>query len=150
MATILLSDLAPSDAKHFSLGQFEVDVPTETDDARLISEARTHPWLAVEVPEVEAEKVVDRTATLAPQDDPFSAEYTGEVHTFSAPDTTPIHPLAVQAGLDQSAPETAGFTDLTLAAAADSNDEADTPPEDDAAAQEPADTDQPETGEENA
>lgn len=123
MATIVLSDLAPSDAKHFSLGQFEIDVPTETDDLRLLAEANVHPWLHVELDEPEETDVVDTVPHVRPEDDPFSAQFEGELSDAEVDEPDPVEPLAVNAGLDQSEAIDVGFTGVTLAADTRDDDE---------------------------
>jgi hypothetical protein len=101
MAKISLSNLAPEDASHFSLGGAEFDVPAggfyETEDRDLIGNAGVHPWLDVS------------------DDVPVSAVGPAEV---AEDDGTP---LAVDAGLRQRTVKTVGRGDdkVALTTAAD-------------------------------
>lgn len=120
MAKIVLSDAAPEDAVHFSLGQFEIDVPHDTRNRDLISDAVAHPWLNVEYDEVEVlGGEGPSTANLA--NDPLAAgnDVSNDPEAVQAElDRREAEkaPLAVDAALDQDEPQTAGPVAITLAA----------------------------------
>jgi hypothetical protein len=106
MAKISHSDLAPAEKVHYSLAGAEFDLTAkgsyETDNAEAIANARSHPWLTVEVSEVAAD--ADGEAPV-------------EVH-FPA--------VAVEAGLDQKEVEFVGDDEdiaETLAAEKTQDDE---------------------------
>lgn len=77
MATIRVNEDAPQEAVHFTLPTVEFDLSPgdtyETDDFRVIDEAVTHPWLAVEAP-VEASYAHYRDNAPDPEHDPLSAD----------------------------------------------------------------------------
>lgn len=124
MAKIVLSADAPDEAKDFSLGNDEISVPYETDDPVVIANARTHPWLEVEVPTTK-EKVYTLEPSVDPTKDPLAAENPANavafdqdaVAKFEASKAEAIEPVAVEAGADQDKKESAGGVATTVAAA---------------------------------
>lgn len=125
MAKIVSSDLAPSEAVHYVLGNTEFDIggsgkgsskSYETDDPVVLSDAEVHPWLAVEYDPVEqvAGAYVEQ---LAPQNDhlsvlgetvhpndPDAAQAAEEAKAEAVGDTL----TAVEAGKPQTEAVTAG------------------------------------------
>lgn len=138
MANIVLSDVAPKDASHFSLANANFDVPFETDDPIVLANAEAHPWLKVERPEVEMLSGGFREVSVKPEDDALSAQNSvandpdavrAEQERRAAEEGTGT-PLAVEAGLDQDKPQTVGEGDNEVAvtlAADDSDDSAEKP-----------------------
>jgi hypothetical protein len=132
MATIRPNENAPAEEVHYTLPSAEFDLGPggsyESDDRAVAAAAEDHPWLEVEYPQVNAEVYTRPAKSIPYREDPFS-EYNDfsndparveetEREKYSAT----VAPLAVEAGLDQSEPVSVGNTDLTLAAA----DETDT------------------------
>lgn len=127
MATIKSSDLAPSEAVHYTLANAEFDLggsgkkTFDTTDADVIANALSHPWLIVEFPKADlsAGVYVDQ---VDPKHDPLSARFEGKIEDAERPDsageTTPIHPVAIDAGEDQGEVVQSGRVAETLAAAA--------------------------------
>lgn len=126
MAKIVLSDTAPSDAKSFSLANSNFEVPHETDESLVLSNAAVHPWLNVEYEKVEAISGVFIDRSVAAKDDAMSAENSvandpEAVRKFAEEQAVAFgRPLAVEAGLDQDKAKTVGKGDdkvaITLAA----------------------------------
>lgn len=126
MATISPNDSAPRESVHylFATGDFKLGGHSkkyETDDPALIAEAKAHPWLSVEVPEV------DRVAgayveQVSPADDPMSRlNYHGnEPEVARAAEAAKVaakeNIVGIESGLDQNVPETVGPVAQTLAA----------------------------------
>lgn len=114
MATISHNDHAPSEEKvHYSLAGAEFDIEGdgvyETDDHQVIANARSHPWLKVEVPVVRVEGGVYGREHLAPKDDVMSADNSvandpdavaAELARRFEDDLAPVH-TAIDASLDQ-------------------------------------------------
>jgi hypothetical protein len=113
MATISHNDLAPAEKVHYSLAGAEFDIEGdgtyETDDHQVIANARSHPWLEVEVPLPKVAGGVYGREHLSPKDDAFSAENSvannadavnEELERRFGDDLTPTH-TAIDAGLDQ-------------------------------------------------
>lgn len=131
MAKITLSDLAPSEAVHFSFaeGDFTLGGKSdaksyESDDRALLSNAEAHPWLQVEYDEGDAAPVYPDT-TLPPTEDnqsaqgpvahiPFDVAAIKEFEDSKHPGEVPT--LAIDAGLDQSEKIVEGDAAKTLAA----------------------------------
>lgn len=78
MATIRVNEDAPQEAVHFTLPTVAFDLAPgdtfETDDFRVIDEAVTHPWLAVDMPAEEAFVPRYRDNYPDPEFDPLSAD----------------------------------------------------------------------------
>jgi hypothetical protein len=128
MAKIELSDVAPKDAKSFSLANTNFEVPYETNDPVVLSNADAHPWLVVTREEVLIEGSF-RDTQVKPEDDPLSLQNSvandpDAVRAALEGDEADVTPLAVQSGLDQDEPETAGEGDSEVAVtlAADDTD----------------------------
>lgn len=137
MAKIVSSELAPSEAVHYTFDGVEFDLGPrkkayETDNAAVLSNAETHPWLTVErdTPELVQGAYVEQ---IAAADDPLSV--VGQPINPNDPDearkaeaakadATGV-PLAVQAGLDQTEPVVTSGVPETLAAADAPTDEKD-------------------------
>lgn len=130
MAKIVLdTDTAPSDAKHFSLANANFDVPYETDDPVVLSNAEAHPWLRVEREVVLIEGTF-RDNQVRPEDDPLSAFNS----VANDPDAVRAEaerraaefegrtPLAVDAGLDQDKAVTVGEGDNEVAVTLEADD----------------------------
>lgn len=128
MAKIVLSADAPDEAKDFSLGNAEISVPYETDDPVIVANARSHPWLEVEV---DATKSVIRyrETSTDPKTDPLSAENPDAlipfdedaVAEFEATKAESVAPVAVEAGADQDKKGRATAEISTTIAAAEAN-----------------------------
>lgn len=126
MATIKSSDLAPSEAVHYSLANSEFDLggsgkkTFDTTDADVIANALAHPWLIVEYPKADAPVGV-YVNQIDPKADPLSARFEGTIEDADRPDsageTTPIESVAVDAGEDQGEIVKSGRVAETLAAA---------------------------------
>ena len=117
MAKIVLSELAPSEAIHFSLANAEFDLggksdakAFETDDRVVIDNAVAHPWLDVEFPAVE-EVAFEALDTRIPAADDSQGMYGPHANDAFDPELikaaeeakiqdTP-QPLAIDSGLDQ-------------------------------------------------
>lgn len=130
MATkIVLSELAPADAKFFSLANDEIEVPFETNDTEIISNAVAHPWL-----DVEREESVDDfdagSRTTFPADDPDLSKANDPEAVAAEREAREVefaHATAIDAGLDQGDVEFVGDEDHEVAvtlAADDSRDDA--------------------------
>ncbi len=119
MPKIVLSDLAPSDAKHFSLANDSFDVPFETDDVSVIANATAHPWLKVELPKTKVKESAPIDRQVAPEDDQQSASFKGKRDTSSAADAGPANVVAIDAGLNQKKSVEEDGVSQTLKAAAD-------------------------------
>lgn len=124
MAKIVLNDTAPKDAKSFALAGANFEVPYETTDAEIVSNAVAHPWLEVQFPEVESFAGSYRDTQVNPADDAFSAQNSKandpEAVRAALAEEDSSTPLAVDAGLDQNKAKTVGSGDgkvaVTLAA----------------------------------
>lgn len=132
MAKIVLSDLAPAEAIHFSLGNAELDLggksgkkSHETLDRELLSNAAAHPWLTVETDPGEEAGGQFADPHVAPVDDLQSAANQRAADPFDpakvraaeeAKRTEAAAVVAIEAGLDQSEPVKAGDVAETLAA----------------------------------
>lgn len=117
MAKIVPSELAPSEAVHYSLGNVEFDLggkseakSFETDDRVVIDNAVSHPWLNVEfdaAPELSVEAVDTR---VRPEDDVLGAfgpraNDAFDPEKIKAAEAAKVEdapqPLAIDAGLNQ-------------------------------------------------
>lgn len=132
MAKIVSSDAAPLEAVHYALGQSDFDLggggkkTYETDDASVIAAATEHPWLDVEVEPVELVQGA-YVNLLAPEDDHLSAA--GQTINPNDPDEVRkaeeakaeefSHPVAIEAGLEQSKPVTTTGVEVAETLAAD-------------------------------
>lgn len=132
MPTITLSEFAPTEAKHFSLGNAEFDVAGsgyETSDPRVIADALAHPWLEVKFPEVKT-VVTEYVGQVRPEDDRLSQindhSNDPEVAAKAEADkqTSTIDPVAIDAGEDQTKIVDDGGVAETMAAAAVSDESA--------------------------
>ena len=131
MAKIELSNIAPSEAVHFSIGNVEFDVPFETDDRRVVVAANSHPWLKVTPDKQEIIAGEYREISVAREDDVLAAENS---IAFDPEEITKVEEAkreaegtrtAIEAGLDQKKQtETKDGVNLTVAA-----EEADSPSE---------------------
>ena len=132
MAKIVTNELAPKDAKTFSLANESFEVPFETTDPTVLANARTHPWLTVEYGEQAEVGGQFADNQVKPEDDPMSAlndrsndpDFVREQQAESTEDSTP---LAVDAGLDQDKAETVGEGDNQTAVTLAADDTNDTP-----------------------
>lgn len=132
MAKIVLSDLAPAEAIHFSLGNAEIDLggksgkqSVETDDRELLSNAVAHPWLTVEVdpaeeaggqfadPHVPAEEDPQSAANQRAHD-AFDVEKIRATEEAKHPEAEA--PVAIESGLDQTTEVKVGDVAETVAA----------------------------------
>lgn len=131
MAKITLSDLAPSEAVHFSFGEDDFTLGGKSDaksyestDRALLSNAVAHPWLEVEYDAGDAAPVYPDT-TLSPTEDqqsalgpvanvPFDVAAIKELEDSKHPDE--VATLAIDAGLDQDEKLVEGDAAKTLAA----------------------------------
>jgi hypothetical protein len=134
MATIRPNENAPAEEVHYVLPTVEFDLDAggsfETDDRAALSAAADHPWLEVEYPEVAAEVYSAPSKSVPYRDDPFSEfnDFSNDParveETERSKYSGTVAPLAVDAGLDQGEVVTADErVDLTLAAAAEHNDD---------------------------
>lgn len=132
MAQILLSDFAPTEAKHFSLANAEFDITGtgyETTDPKVIADAIAHPWLDVKFPEVKT-IVTDYVGQVRPEDDRLSQMNDNsndpEVAAKAEADkgSSTIDPVAIDAGEDQKKIIDEGGVAETMAAAAASDETA--------------------------
>lgn len=125
MAQIVLSDIAPSDAKHFSLANENFDVPYETDDSVVIGNALAHPWLDVNFPKVEVVEGDDLSTSVAPADDPLSGSHSlandPDAVRAALVEANASDPVAIDAGLDQNKPVEVDGVAVTLAADEDTD-----------------------------
>jgi hypothetical protein len=130
MALISLSDFAPAEAKHFSLGNAEFDITAsgyETTDPRVLADALAHPWLDVKYPEVKT-VATDYVGQVRPEDDRLSSmndhSNDPEVAAKAEADkqTSTINPVAIDAGEDQGEVIDQGGVAETLSAAAVSDE----------------------------
>ncbi len=127
MAKITLSDKAPEGAKLFSLASDEIEVPFETNDPEILSNAGVHPWLKVER-DVETDEFVQQGAPVFPADDPANSLANDPEAVAAERERREIafgEPTAIDAGLDQGDVEFVGDEDHEVAvtlAAADSRD----------------------------
>lgn len=127
MAKIDKNDLAPSDAKVFSLANALIEVPCDTTDREVIANALAHPWLDVQVPEADAIDPTYYDAQIKPEDDALSAlnDKSNDPDAVKAdlPSREDSAPVAIEAGLDQGDKiETDSGVALTVEAAEDSGD----------------------------
>lgn len=101
MATITLSDKAPKDAGVISFNfaedefQLEGTESHESEDPGLISNARVHPWLDVEVPVV-ANEVADDYDPNDPHDNP-RADHLSPLATQEVKDAAAANEAAIMA-----------------------------------------------------
>lgn len=133
MPRIVPSEAHPDEQVRHALGSaepFELGPggSYETDDREVVSNASAHPWLDVEVEEVEVIQGAYRDRHVPREDDALVAENSvafdpnaiREVEESKVEDAS--RPLAVESGLDQSEEHFTGSTATTLAA-----DETDNP-----------------------
>lgn len=121
MAKIVLSDTAPEDAKILSTAQITVEVPYETDDPDVISNALLHPWFDVDYGEAVVEAPPSTATNLPPELDALS-RFNTQVDK-EGPDAAPTHeidPAALDAALNQKEPKKVGTVSVTAAAADES------------------------------
>jgi hypothetical protein len=111
MAKIVHSEVAPSEAVKYDLAgtKFELgngEDSFETTDPTVLSNARQHPWLAIEV-DPEAETSYELVSTqVAPEDDALSAHNSkafdpDEIAKVEEAKSGAVRPLAVNAALPQ-------------------------------------------------
>jgi hypothetical protein len=125
MATISSNDSAPAEVVHYSFAgvDFKLGGRTkkyETDDPAVIDNASAHPWLTVEVPQVEVVEGAYIEQVL-PADDPLSrvnsnandAEAARAAEQAKA-DRNNI--VSIESGLNQTVAESDGPVAQTLAA----------------------------------
>lgn len=123
MAKIVLSDTAPEGAKKFSLASAEIEVPFETNDNEILSNARQHPWLSVEEPKASTEAPPSYVNHLDPKDDALSALNSiandpDEVKkALEAREDRTVARVALNADLDQQKKVETGGVAETVAAA---------------------------------
>jgi hypothetical protein len=123
MAKIELSNIAPSEAVHFSIGNVEFDVPFESDDRRVVVAANSHPWLKVTPDKEELISGTFREPSVLPKDDVLSEQNS---IAFDPEEIKKVEEAkleveggrtAIEAGLDQTkVKETKDGTNLTIAA----------------------------------
>lgn len=131
MARIVPSELAPSEAVHYTFGEAEFDLggksdkaAFETTDRELLTNALAHPWLHVEFDEAEqlGGEFIDNQVHA--EDDPFSAVGPGANDAFDPEKIkaaeeakgTLVDRVALNAGLDQDEPVFHGSVAVTVAA----------------------------------
>lgn len=128
MAKIVTNELAPEGAVRFSLAAVDFEVPYETEDRTVLSNAAAHPWLSVEYPDRPESEGVFIDRQVKAEDDPLSRfnDNSNDPEAVAAdrPDYADVTPLAVDAGLDQGKAETVGEGDQQVAVtlAADDTD----------------------------
>ena len=131
MATIRPNDNAPDEQVKYCLGSVDFDLGPgdeyQTDDRAAIADASAHPWLEVEVPQVQ-ELSEARASRSVPYEDDVLAAVNSEAFNFEkikaeqeARAEVIESPVAIQAGLDQGKPVEEGGVAVTLAA--DNSDE---------------------------
>lgn len=133
MAKIVLSEAAPSDetlAFSFAGVDEAFQPPFETDNAEALANAKAHPWLEVEYPEVDQAGGVFLNTQLSAADDHLSALN----DTSNDPDAVReelerrqaeldgVTPLAVRSGLDQTEEVQTPDSRVNLTLAADEAD----------------------------
>jgi hypothetical protein len=143
MAKIVLSDTAPKGHKRFTLGAEEVEVPFETNDTDILSNASVHPWLVVEGPEG-ADAPPSYVTTLPRDADALSAINSiandpKEVEkALKAREAAAVARVAIDADLDQKKKvETGGVAETVAAADAQTPTTEPRPTEGDAPAPKP-------------
>jgi hypothetical protein len=131
MAKIVLSDKAPEGAKFFSLASDEIEVPFETNDSEILSNAGVHPWLKVERDEVEVDDFEAPARLVFPADDPANSLANDPEAVAEERERREVEfsqPTAIDAGLDQGEVEFVGDEDhevaVTLAADESRDDDA--------------------------
>ena len=124
VAKIVHSEDAPQEAVHYSFAAGEFDLggrkkSHETDDPSLISEANAHPYLDVQVEQVEGQ-AGDFREQLDPKDDALSAQNSiandPDAVKAAQVEVVEVQPVAIDAGLDQTEPVVEGGVAETLAA----------------------------------
>lgn len=136
MATIRPNDNAPDEQVKYCLGNVDFDLGPgdgyETENRTVMADASAHPWLSVEIPQVD-EVVVERPSKSVPYEDDVLAAPNTKVWDTEAAKAAAVDAqrevaaaLAVQAGLDQGEPVKEGGVAVTLAA--DPAPEPETPP----------------------
>lgn len=132
MAKIVLSELAPAEAVHFSFAEGEFTLggksdakAFETTDRALLSNAAGHPWLDVQYDESEAVDPTFVDNQVRPEDDVLSASGPRANDAFDpekikaaedAKREAVSQPVAIEAGLDQTEEISLGDVAETVAA----------------------------------